>query len=307
MNKKNVIEDIILENNDDIEIEYNEDFSSEKTKSLTKFPIKITKNNEFNIDNSRQNFSKSLNFNFRQCFAPKSKSKKSSKNPTPIIFKKNKNLNSLDTQEEIINEDFLSEKGSSLNNDSFYSSDSEKINELNDDNNKLNNIIIENENIINDEKNINYEIKKNDNTNKNIKSYEHKTISFLQGKITSNKNIKDIKKVRINLLKIKFEALSKIYKEMEYKIKEKYKIKYNLDLIQNLEKLKGDNNYKIIKINDIEENINPKEEEDSNEDMSKFRKTISFSKSKFNKELNKKDENKGFTIFDILTNKKKNN
>ena len=127
----------------------------------------------------------------------------------------------------------------------------------------------------------------------------------MQGKITSNKNIKDIKKVRINLLKIKFEALSKIYKEMEYKIKEKYKIKYNLDLIQNLEKLKGDNNYKIIKINDIEENINPKEEEDSNEDMSKFRKTISFSKSKFNKELNKKDENKGFTIFDILTNKKK--
>ena len=71
MNKKNVIEDIILENNNDIEIEYNEDFSSEKTKSLTKFPIKITKNNEFNIDNSRQNFSKSLNFNFRQCFAPK--------------------------------------------------------------------------------------------------------------------------------------------------------------------------------------------------------------------------------------------
>ena len=149
MSKKNNIEDIILDNNDEIEIEYNEDFSSEKTKSLTKFPTKITKNDEFHVDNSRKNFSKSLNFNFRQCFAPKIRSKKSSKNPTPI-FKKNKS--NINNQEHIITEDFLSEKGSSLNNDSFEASDLENNNE---ESNIQNNIIYENKdfNVINNEKN----------------------------------------------------------------------------------------------------------------------------------------------------------
>ena len=67
----------------------------------------------------------------------------------------------------------------------------------------------------------NNEIHKKDNIiiNKNIKCYEHKTISFLQGKVSSNKNSKDIKRARMNLLKIKNEALDKMYKETEYKIK----------------------------------------------------------------------------------------
>lgn len=302
MSKKNIIEDIILDNNDDIEIEYNDDFSSEKTKSLTKFPTKITKNDEFHIDNSRKNFSKSLNFNFRQCFAPKIRSKKSSKNPTPI-FKKNKS--NMNNQEQIITEDYLSEKGSSLYNDSFEASDLENFNE---ESNIQNNIIFEKKgfNVINNEKN-NNEIQKKDNNiiiNKNIKCYEHKTISFLQGKESSNKNSKDIKRSRMELLKIKYEALGKIYKETEYKIKENNKARYNLDLIQNSEKYKHDNEYKVIKINDIED--------DEDEDMSKFRTTISFTKSKFNK-ANKEDcknneiENKGYTIYDALRNNKKNN
>ena len=302
MSKKNIIEDIILDNNDDIEIEYNDDFSSEKTKSLTKFPIKITKNDEFHIDNSRKNFSKSFNFNFRQCFAPKIRSKKSSKNPTPI-FKKNKN--NMNNQEQIITEDYLSEKGSSLYNDSFEASDLENNNE---ESNIQNNIIFQNKdfNVINNEKN-NNEIQKKDNNiiiNKNIKCYEHKTISFFQGKESSNKNSKDIKRARMELLKIKYEALGKIYKETEYKIKENNKARYNLDLIQNYEKYKHDNEYKVIKINDIED--------DEDEDMSKFRTTISFTKSKFNKAIkedckNNEIENKGYTIYDALRNNKKNN
>ena len=300
MSKKNNIEDIILDNNDEIEIEYNEDFSSEKTKSLTKFPTKITKNDEFHVDNSRKNFSKSLNFNFRQCFAPKIRSKKSSKNPTPI-FKKNKS--NINNQEHIITEDFLSDKGSSLNNDSFEASDLENNNE---ESNIQNNIIYENKdfNVINNEKN-NNEIQKKDNIiiNKNLKCYEHKTISFLQGKVSSNKNSKDIKRARMNLLKIKNEALDKMYKETEYKIKENNKNRYNLDLIQNSEKYKHDNEYKVIKINDIED-------EDEEEDMSKFRTTISFNKSKIkkaNKEVSKNNEieNKGYTIYDVLRNNKK--
>ena len=301
MSKKNIIEDIILDNNDEIEIEYNEDFSSEKTKSLTKFPTKITKNDEFHVDNSRKNFSKSLNFNFRQCFAPKIRSKKSSKNPTPI-FKKNKS--NINNQEHIITEDFLSEKGSSLNNDSFEASDLENNNE---ESNIQNNIIFENKdyNVINNEKNNNESQKKDNNIiiNKNIKCYEHKTISFLQGKVSSNKNSKDIKRARMNLLKIKNEALDKMYKETEYKIKENNKTRYNLDLIQNSEKYKHDNEYKVIKINDIED-------EDEDEDMSKFRTTISFNKSKIkkaNKEVSKNNEieNKGYTIYDVLRNNKK--
>ena len=300
MSKKNIIEDIILDNNDEIEIEYNEDFSSEKTKSLTKFPTKITKNDEFHVDNSRKNFSKSLNFNFRQCFAPKIRSKKSSKNPTPI-FKKNKS--NINNQEHIITEDFLSEKGSSLNNDSFEASDLENNNE---ESKIQNNIIYENKdfNVNINEKN-NNEIQKKDNIiiNKNIKCYEHKTISFLQGKVSSNKNSKDIKRARMNLLKIKNEALDKMYKETEYKIKENNKTRYNLDLIQNSEKYKHDNEYKVIKINDIED-------EDEDEDMSTFRTTISFNKSKIkkaNKEVSKNNEieNKGYTIYDALRNNKK--
>ena len=45
---------------ENVEIEYNEDTDTNKTKSLKKFPKKSV---EFNLDNPSQNFSKSLNFN----------------------------------------------------------------------------------------------------------------------------------------------------------------------------------------------------------------------------------------------------
>ena len=68
---------------DNVEIEYNEDFDSNKTKSLIKFP---NKNKEFNIDNPSQNFSKSLNFSSHKCYAPKIKYKQILKKPSPIFF-----------------------------------------------------------------------------------------------------------------------------------------------------------------------------------------------------------------------------
>ena len=71
---------------DNVEIEYNEDFDSNKTKSLIKFP---NKNKEFNIDNPSKNFSKSLNFNSRQCYAPKIKYKKKQKKTFTNFFQKN--------------------------------------------------------------------------------------------------------------------------------------------------------------------------------------------------------------------------
>ena len=107
----------------------------------------------------------------------------------------------------------------------------------------------------------------------------------------------------MELLKIKYEALGKMYKETEYKIKENNKAWLNLDLIKKSEKYKHDNEYKVIKINDIED-------EDEDEGMCKLRTTISFNKSKFNK-ANKEDrknneiENKGYTIYDALRNNKK--
>ena len=113
MNQKNVVENIGIEidpNYNDIEIEYNYDFESEKIKSLNKFPLKITTNNEFYLDDIYKNFSKSLNFNFHKCFAPKPKLKQSSKNPTPIIYEKQIDIYNLNTEAQIITEDAYSEK-----------------------------------------------------------------------------------------------------------------------------------------------------------------------------------------------------
>ena len=69
---------------EDIEVEYNEDFESSKTKSLKKFP-KINK--YFEIDNSKIG-SKSVKFNSRICFAPKIKFKQKNKNPHLFNSKK---------------------------------------------------------------------------------------------------------------------------------------------------------------------------------------------------------------------------
>ena len=304
MNKINVFDDINLENNDEIEIEYNEEFSSEKTKSLTKFPTKITNNNEFQIDNSQKNFSKSLNFNFRKCFAPKIKTKKSNKNPTPIIFRKNNNISNFNTQEQIISEDYLSEKGSSLNNESSISLDDENNNEQNNTN-KKNDINLENQrlNDDNNQKNNFREIKDNiSNKSKNNRNYEHKTISFFNDKKASDNNLENMKIFRNKLFKIKKNALKYINKENEFIIKEKNKEKYRLDLIKN-KKIELNNQYKVIKINDIEESNS---DEDNNNDISKFRKTISFINSKY-KNGNTIKENNGYRIYDALLNSQKIN
>ena len=302
MNKINVFDNINLENNDEIEIEYNEDFSSEKTKSLTKFPNKITNNNEFKIDNSQKNFSKSLNFNFRQCFAPKIKTKKSNKNPTPIILKKNNKVSNYNTKEQIISEDYLSEKASSLNNESSISSEIENNNDENDLN-KKNNINLENKELKED-KNIN----QNNKSSKNIKNYEHKTISFFNDKNTSNNNVENIKMTRNYLFKIKKKALKYTNKENEFIIKEKNKEKYRLDLIKNIKKNElNDDEVKIIKIKDNEDNEESNSDEDNNNDMTKFRKTIGFFNSKYNKGNGKIKENNGYRIYDTLLNNQKIN
>ena len=130
MKQKNDVENIrqdLENNNDNIQIEYNDDddFELEKTKSLNKFPLKVI-NNEFYLDDIYKNFSKSLNFNFNKCFAPKPKIKQSSRNPTPIIYEKQTDISNLKTQDHIITEDAYSEKEISLDNESF-SSDFEKL------------------------------------------------------------------------------------------------------------------------------------------------------------------------------------
>lgn len=326
MIKINDIENLNIENNNDIEIEYNEEFTSEKIKSLIKFPSKLNQSKEFYLDNSRKNFSKSLGFNFRQCFAPKFKIKISNKNPSPLKFEKNENNINLNSKNQIISEDALSEKESSFNNESSFSSDSEKDSEIEENiniknsmsntefindikNNQNNNdhsiSTPENENI---NKNINInEIKNNESKNHikqdktkgdNKKSYEHITIAFFNSK---NSNSKDnIKSIRNNLFKIKKKNLQKMYRETEYLIKQNEKIKYRLDLLK--KNNNTDNEYKIIPINNIEENNNS--DEDDTQDMSNFRTTISYSDSKSNKEKNTKKEKEGYTIFHLLRSNK---
>ena len=295
MSKKNEFENLNLEN--DVEIEYNEEeeISPDKTKSLTKFPSKIEKNNEFRLDSSYKNFSKSLGFNFKQCFAPKSKIRYSNKKITPLIFKKNENICNLDTQDRIITDDAISEKESFNNESSFSSDDSEvdyennytNINTINDESNNNDNNIINN----NTQK---LEEKDNDKKN-NIKAYEHKTIGIFNTK--NNYNTKEnMKSMRNSLYKIRLKCIKEKHKEVEYLIKEKDKNKYRLDIIKNTRKYEIDNEYKIIPINNIQDNT-----DEENEDMSNFRTTISYSNSK----LNQKNEDKGVTIYDVLKNNKK--
>ena len=295
MSKKNEFENLNLEN--DVEIEYNEEeeISPDKTKSLTKFPSKIEKNNEFRLDSSYKNFSKSLGFNFKQCFAPKSKIRYSNKKITPLIFKKNENICNLDTQDRIITDDAISEKESFNNESSFSSDDSEvdyennntNINTINDESNNNDNNIINN----NTQK---LEEKDNDKKN-NIKAYEHKTIGIFNTK--NNYNTKEnMKSMRNSLYKIRLKCIKEKNKEVEYLIKEKDKNKYRLDIIKNTRKYEIDNEYKIIPINNIQDNS-----DEDNEDMSNFRTTISYSNSK----LNQKSEDKGVTIYDVLKNNKK--
>ena len=299
MSKKNEFENLNIEN--DVEIEYNEEeeISPDKTKSLTKFPSKIEKNKEFCLDSSYKNFSKSLGFNFKQCFAPKSKIRYSNKKITPLIFKKNENICNLDTQDRIITDDAISEKDS-FNNESSFSSDSEadyennntNINTINDE--SSNNIINDNNNINN---NNTQKLEKKDNfKNNNIKAYEHKTIGIFntRNNYSSKENMKSM---RNSLYKIRLKCIKEKSREVEYLIKEKDKNKYRLDIIKNTRRYEIDNEYKIIPINNIQDNT-----DEENEDMSNFRTTISYSNSK----LNQKSEDKGVTIYDVLKSNKQN-
>ena len=338
MKQKNDVENIEQElddNIENIEIEYNDDFTSEKTKSLNKFPSKKLTNNEFYLDDVQKNYSKSLNFNFNRCFAPKPKIKQSSRNPTPIIFEKLSDISNLKTQDHIIVEDAYSEKEVSLDNDSCSYDSDNQINEINNlDNNKntVNNEFINNNKIININNNNNYIISKNllenhidkkdeDKNNNlyeniiniddekeknNLKIYEHKTISVFPVKNNDNNKKGNLKAIRNSLYRAKMKCLKEMHREVEYSIKDKAKKKYGLDLISNKSKKNAHNfefyNVIPININKKEEIKNSKNDEEIG-DMSNFRKTISFNTSKLTK---KKSEEKGITIYDVLLTNKKN-
>ena len=273
---------------EDIEVEYNEDFESSKTKSFKKFP---KMNEYFEIDNSKIG-SKSVKFNSRICFAPKIKFKQRNKNPSPLLFKKKVNFHNISTQYDIINEDILSEKESSLNNDSS-SSDSmeeEDIPNINDSNINENNKINENkkEKLNSDIQNISKPETKN-----NIKFYEHKTIGefnclFSKGK----KNKNSIKSFRNYLNKVKMNNALIKNKEQEVTINSKMNKLYRLDLINNSKKLDLNNEYTVIPIQKEEIHDSDKD----NNDISNLRGTISYIKSKQNKEK----KNKSISIYEAL-------
>ena len=330
MKQKNDVENFDQELddiNENIEIEYNDDFTSEKTKSLNKFPSKKLTNIEFYIDDVHKNYSKSLNFNFNRCFAPKPKVKQSSRNPTPIIFEKLTDISNLKTQDHIIMEDAYSEKEVSLDNDSCSSDSDNQKNENNNiytvnndliNNNKTININNNNNNFIisknllennlnkNDEdKNINiYENTiniKDEKEKNNLKLYEHKTISVFPVKNNDNYIKGNLKAIRNSLYRAKMKSLKEMNQEVEYSIKDKEKKQYGLDLINNKSKK---NTHNLDVCNVIPININKKEEiiNDKNDvEIDNFRKTINFNTSKLNK---KKNEEKGVTIYDVLLRNK---
>ena len=333
MNHKNVHDNNDVNEKDDFQIEYNDDFDSEKTKSLNKFPMKTLSNEDFYLDDTSKKFSKSLNFNFHKCFAPKFKIRQSSRNPTPIIFEKQSNISNLNTQDHFITEDAISEKEQSLDNDSSYSSDFENDDQafdflninsnkqikktkyinsnqvINSNNNSNNYIISKNllDNSIEDKKdNVNQIniMKDNKNQNISIKKYEHKTINEFPIKNNVNDNCAkgNMKSLRNSLFRAKIKCLKEKNKEVEYSIKERVKMNYGLDIINS----KNDNElekYKVIKINNVNEG------NDNNgdvEDMRSFRQTISYNTSKLTSENKKIIEDKGITIYEVLITNKKN-
>ena len=330
MNHKNVHDNNDINEKDDFQIEYNDDFGSEKTKSLNKFPMKTLSNEDFYLDDTSKQFSKSLNFNFHKCFAPKFKIRQSSRNPTPIIFEKQSNISNLNTQDHFITEDAISEKEQSLDNDSSYSSDFENDDQtfdfLNINSNKQikKTKYINSNQVINSNNNSNYIISKklldisiedkkdnvnqiniikdNKNENISIKKYEHKTINEFPIKNNVNDNCAkgNMKSLRNSLFRAKIKCLKEKNKEVEYSIKERVKMNFGLDIINS----KNDNElekYKVIKINNVNEC------NDNNgdvEDMRSFRQTISYNTSKLTSENKKIIEDKGITIYEVLiTNK----
>ena len=275
-----------------VEIEYNEDFDSNKTKSLTKFP---NKNKEFKLDNPSKNFSKSLNFNSRQCFAPKIKFKKNNKRPSPIFFKKIQNEYTMKTQCEAISEDLLSEKESSLSNESSssdYSSDN-----LEDNNNNNN----EKNSQQNKNKNEKSNIKKEKENKNDMKTYEHKTIAVFPHQSDKDKqNKNNIKIFRNSLHKIKSKYSKIKNKEQEFTLKNKFKKKFRLDLIISNKKNNINNEYIVIPINNNNDNTKSNSDDDS-DDVSNLRETISYNQSKLKKDKEKKkDSQQVINIYNFL-------
>jgi len=336
MNHKDGSDDKDAKDKDDFQFEYNDDFYSEKTKSLNKFPTKTLSNEDFYLDDTSKNFSKSLNFNFHKCFAPKFKIRQSSRNPTPIIFEKQSNISNLNTQDHFITEDALSEKEQSLENDSSYSSDFENDDKtfdslnINSDkqikktkcingnqainsNNNTNNYIISKSLLDNSNKTIEDEkdnvnqlniIEDNKKEDISIKKYEHKTINEFPSKNNFNDNYAkgNMKSLRNSLFRVKIRCLKEKNKEVEYSIKERVKMNYGLDIINSKNDIKLDR-CKVIKINNVDES---NDNNGDGEDMSSFRQTISYNTSKLNFENKKKNEDKGITIYEVLITNKKN-
>ena len=334
MNQKNDVEKIYQnqeENEEDNYFDYNDDFISDKTKSLNKFPLKLITNEDFYLDDFYKNFSKSLKFNSHKCFAPKPKIKQSSKNPTPLIFEKQNDIKNLNTDIRILNEDAYSEKELSLNESSFSSDFENEINNKKSDNNDLmNNLSINNNNNYIISKSLlenNYSDKKSEDKDlglfenkinvvedekeiKDLKKYGHKTITVFSIKNNNNDIYQkgNIKSIRNSLFRAKLKILKDKNKEVEYFIKNKMKIKYRLNLINNNSK-KNNHNFDFYKIIPI--NINNDEEKSNQkgnniDDMSNFRQTIKYNNSKLNSMNKEENKEKGVTIYDVLLTNKKN-
>ena len=286
-------------NLNNVEIEYNDDFDTNKTKSLIKFP---NKNNEFILDNSSKNFSKSLKFNSRQCYAPKIKFKKCLKKPSPIFFKKIANKHTMKTQCDVISEELLSEKESSLLSDSSSSDyildnkeeNKEDDNDISGENKNENEIKMDME-----KKHIDDLIgiyKQDKEFQSDMKIYEHRSIGvfpYQSCKNISNKNC--LKIYRNNLHRIKMKLTQPKNKEQEFILKNAIKKKYRLDLVTNNKKANLNNEYTIIPINSNEKSNS---DEDS-DDMKKLRNTISYNQSKLKKEK-EKDSQKIVNIYEVL-------
>ena len=287
---------------DNVEIEYNEDTDTNKTKSLKKFPKKSV---EFNIDNPSKNFCKSLNFNSHKCYAPKIKHKQYLKKPSPIFFKKIKYNNNLNIPNGPVIEEILSEKEPSLmdedsSSDFFIDNIDESNNENKYENEPKENTI---KKPIDDLINIYKEDKKTkEEKNNDFKLYEHKTIgtfAFHNNVDIQNKN--PIKFYRNNLYRIKMKYAKIINREQEFSLKDELKNKYGINLIFNNRKTNIDNEYKIIPINN-DENSDSDEENDISTNL---RGTISYNQSKLKKGKNnekksEKDKPKIVNILEVL-------
>ena len=266
------------ENTKNISQNDEEKFNTEKTKSLSKFPTnKIINNNDFTLDVIPKNFSKSLKFNFPGHFAPKLKIRYSNKIPAPLFFKKYNTEENL--KEDIENENALSEKDASFDSDSIESdSPRPEINEI---------ASTESKSTI-------------ENNMKQKKVYWHYSIGIFNSMKSQYEfaDHKTIREWRSNLFNIKNNDVKKFYKEMEYKISEKSKNKYGLDIVKN--NTKKEDICKIIEIHAMEHK-EEEEEEGNKVNMNSFRNTISYNTASYSKQLNKI---KGFTIMDILMHKR---